>query len=76
MKAEKYLKWLRSFVKDKDVIVEIELLQIKEGLNRVFEEDYFTITALNTQVWESDSTFKNPYNYETIKLDKEPNKKK
>ena len=74
--TDEYLKWLRSFVKDKEVIEEVELIQVKEGLNKLFEDNNFIITVDHLTTWESDSTFKNPYNYEITKLDKETNKKK
>jgi hypothetical protein len=74
--TDEYLKWLMSFIKDKDVIDEVQLLQMKEELGKLFSENTFTVKINHSQIWTSDSTFKNPYTYENTKLDKTASTKK
>jgi hypothetical protein len=80
MKNLEFLKWLKQFIKDKDILSDIELLEIEEALVKLQLNDIFVILETESPVWTATVTFptplfKNSYNYEITKVDKKSEKK-
>jgi hypothetical protein len=83
MKNVEFLKWLKQFIKDKDVLSSIQLIEIKDALAKLHWDDVFKVEVSEREPsnnWNSTMTFpsplfKNPYNYEITKVDKESDKK-